>query len=285
MKRVIMIVAAFVLVATTAAAQSASSRAWQQRLEVEIPLPVPLVELESINPFSVVVDETPKVVQGTAPRKVDARGTAKVAVYIDAKGACLGAVPLELPVPGLTASLVEDLTGSKFDPATSGNVPQPSWLVLDIGMEGKIKESQIIDQTLEMPDPETPSVPSEPVAMKPPGNLRDLKATPHAQLGKLAVPRRIKVSAPGREDEIHIRALVHVNENGRCDQYVPLELYEGVDRWFSAYLATWKVQPATLDGTPVAAWVVYSGRVKLRLSGLSSTTSKVDRDREYTPVQ
>jgi hypothetical protein len=284
-KRVIMIVAACVLVTTTAAAQSASNRAWQQRLQVEIPLPVPIVELQSINPFSVAVDETPQVVQSTVPRKVVVRGSAIVAVFVDAKGVCLGAVPLELPVPGLTSSLVEDLTGARFEPATAGSAPQPSWVVLDIAMEGKIKEGEFVDQTLDMPDPEMPPVPSKPVAMKPPGNLRDLKATPHAQLGKLAVPRRVKVSAPGRDDEIHIRALVHVTENGRCDRYVPLELYDGINPWFSAYLASWRAQPATRDGAPIAAWVVYTARLKMKLSGLTSTTSRVVRDHEYIPVQ
>lgn len=285
MKRVIMIVAAFVLVATTAAAQSASSRAWQQRMDVEIPLPVPLVELEAVNPFATEVDETPKVTQATAPRKVDIRGVATVAAFIDAKGTCLGAVPLELPVPGLTASIVEDLSGSRFDPATAGNAPQPSWVVLEIGMEGKVKESEIVDQTLEMPDPENPSVPNQPVAMKPPGSLSNLKATPHAQLGKLAAPRRINISAPGREDDIHIRALVHLTDTGRCDRFVPLELYDGLNAWFSGYLASWRVQPATRDGAPLAVWVEYSARVRMKISGISSTTARVARDREYTPDQ
>ncbi len=285
MKRVIMIVAAFVLVAPMAAAQSASSRAWQQRMDVEIPLPVPLVELLPVNPFAIIVDETPKVLQASLPRKVDIRGAATVATFVDAKGVCLGAVPLKLPVPGLTASLVEDLNGSRFDPATAGGAPQPSWVVLEIGMEGKVKESEIVDQTLEMPDLETPSVPNQPVAMKPPGSLRNLKATPHAQLSKLAAPRRIKVNAPGRDDEIHIRALIHVTENGRCDRYVPLELYDGLDPWFSGYLASWRMQPASRDGAPVAVWGEYSARVRMKISGISSTTSRVVRDREYTPDQ
>jgi len=257
-KRVIMIVAAFVLVATTAAAQSASSRAWQQRMDVEIPLPVPLVELLPVNPFAIIVDETPKVLQASLPRKVAIRGAATVAAFVDAKGVCLGAVPLKLPVPGLTASLVEDLNGSRFDPATAGGAPQPSWVVLEIGMEGKVKESEIVDQTLEMPDLETPSVPNQPV---------------------------IKVNAPGRDDEIHIRALIHVTENGRCDRYVPLELYDGLDPWFSGYLASWRMQPASRDGAPVAVWVEYSARVRMKISGISSTTSRVVRDREYTPDQ
>ncbi len=285
MKRVIMIVSTFVLVATTAAAQSASSRAWQQRMDVEIPLPVPMVELLPVNPFAIVVDETPKMLQASAPRKVDIRGAATVATFVDAKGVCLGAVPLELPVPGLTASLVEDLNGSRFDPAIAGGLPQPSWVVLEIGMEGKVKESEIVDQSLEMPNPETPSVPNQPVAMKPPGNLRNLKATPQTQLTKLAAPRRIKVSAPARDDEIHIRALLHVTENGRCDRYVPLELYDGLNSWFSGYLATWRMQPASRNGTPVAVWVEYSARVRMKISGISSTTSRVVRDREYTPVE
>ncbi len=285
MKRVIMIVATFVLVATTAAAQSASSRAWQQRMDVEIPLPVPMVELLPVNPFAIIVDETPKVLEASLPRKVDIRGAATVATFVDAKGVCLGAVPLELPVPGLTASLVEDLNGSRFDPAIAAGLPQPSWVVLEIGMEGKVKESEIVDQSLEMPDPKTPSVPYQPVAMKPPGSLSNLKATPQAQLTKLAAPRRIKVSAPGRDDEVHIRALLHVTENGRCDRYVPLELYDGLNPWFSGYLASWRMQPASREGEPVAVWVEYSARVRMKISGMSSTTSRVVRDYEYTPVQ
>ena len=78
---------------------------------------------------------------------------------------------------------------------------------------------------------------------------------------------------------------MHITENGRCDRYVPLELYHGLNPWFSGFLATWRVQPATLDGVPVAAWVEYSARVQMKLSGISSTTSKVVRDREYTPNQ
>jgi hypothetical protein len=284
-KRIIMTVAAFVLVATTATAQSASSRAWQQRIDVEIPLPVPLVELAAVNPFATKVDVTPKVTQAVTPRKVDIHGVATVAAFVDAKGICLGAVPLELPVPGLTAALVEDLGGSRFDPATAGNAPQPSWVVLEIGMEGRVKESEIVNQTLEMPDPEKPSVPVRPVAMKPPGNLRDLKATPHAQLSKLAVPRRIKVSAPGRDDEIHIRALVHLSETGRCDRFVPLELYDGLNLWFSGFLASWRAQPATRDGAPLAVWVEFSARVRMEISGISSKSATVVRDREYIPAQ
>ena len=280
-----MTAAALVLVATTSAAQSASSRAWQQRMDVEIPLPVPLVELEAINPFAVVVDTTPRVTQATAPRKVDITGAATVAAFVDAKGICLGAVPLELPVPGLTSAIVEEMNGSRFDPALAGNAPQPSWVVLEIGVEGKVKESEIIDQTLSMPDPAKPPLPDRAVAMKPPGSLQNLRATPHSQLSQLAAPRRIKVSAPGREDEIHVRALVHVTETGRCDRYVPLELYEGLNTWFSGFLATWRVEPATRDGAPVAAWVEYSARFRIKLSGVSSTTSRVVRDREYTPQQ
>ncbi len=285
MKRIIIIVVAVSLAASGATAQSASSRAWQQRLEVEIPLPIPMVELESINPFTANVDEPAVVLGSTAPRKVDVRGIATVAAFVDAKGECLGAVPLELPMPGLTSSLVQELTGSRFDAATAGNSSRPSWVVLEIVMEGRVKEATVVDQVLEMPDPEVPPVPSKPVAMTPPGNLRNLKATPHDQLTTLATPRRIRVNAAGREDEIHLRALVHITEEGRCDRFVPLDLFDGLNPWVSAYLATWRVQPATVDGAAKATWLVYSARVRMKLSGLDSTTFRVIRDREYSPVQ
>ncbi len=285
MKRIIIIVVAVSLAASGATAQSASSRAWQQRLEIEIPLPIPMVKLESINPFTTDVDEPAVVLGSTAPRKVDVRGIATVAAFVDAKGECLGAVPLELPMPGLTSSLVQELTGSRFDAATAGNAPQPSWVVLEIVIEGRVKEAAVVDQVLEMPDPEAPPVPSKPIAMTPPGNLRNLKATPQGQLTTLATPRRMRVRAPGREDEIHLRALVHITEEGRCDRFVPLDLFDGLNPWVSAFLATWRVQPATVDGAAKATWLVYSARVRMKLSGFESTTFRVVRDREYSPVQ
>ena len=285
MNRIIIFVVAVSLAAAGAMAQSASARAWQQRLEVEIPLPIPMVELDSINPFTTDIDEPPVVLGSTSPRKVTVKGIATVAAFVDAKGECLGAVPLELPMPGLTSALVQELTGSRFEAATAGNAPQPSWVVVEIAMAGKIKEAAVVDQVLEMPDPKIPPVPTTPVAMTPPGNLRNLKATPHDQLSILAAPRRIRIHAPGREDEIHVRALVHITEEGRCDRYVPLDLYDGLNRWVSALLATWRVQPATVDGVAKATWVVYSARVQMKLSGLDSTNSRVVRDREYSPNQ
>ena len=272
------------LAASVAGAQSASDRAWQQRLQVEIPLPVPLVELESINPFAVEIDEVPVLSQSTMPRKVNVRGNATVAAFVDSRGVCLGAVPLELPFPGLTSSIVQDFTGSRFDPASAGTVPQSSWVVLEVSMEGRVKEATIVDQSLEMPSLGAPPVPNEPPVMNPPGNLRNLQATPHAQLSSLAAPRRIKIKAPGRDDEIHLRALVHITENGRTDTYVPLEIYEGLNTWFSAFLASWRAKPASRDGAPVASWVVYSARFRMELSGLDSASIRVVRDREYTPA-
>lgn len=272
-----------VLTSSVASAQSASSRAWQQRLEVEIPLPVPMVELQSINPFAVAVDEAPVLNEWTPPRKVDISGTATVAAFVDAKGECLGSVPLGLPFPGLTGSLVSSMTSSRFDPAMSGSAPQPSWAVLDIVLKGRVKQAEIVEQNFEFPDPETPPTPRQPIEMSPPGSLQNLKATPHAQLSSLATPRRVKVSAGGRDDVVQIRALVHVTETGRCDRYVPLELDEGLNRWVSAFLATWKLTPATREGQPVDSWVVYTARIRMELSGLDSQSARVVADREYVP--
>lgn len=284
MKRIFAFGVAFLLITGASFAQSASDRAWQQRLQVEIPLPVPMVELEPVNPFAAAVDVPASVLQSTPPRKIDVRGVASVAAFVDSKGECLGGVPLELPFPGMTASTSQSLTGSRFEPAMAGSAPQASWVVLEIVMEGRVKEALIVDQVLETPDPTTPPVPEAPVEMVPPGNLRTLNATPQAQLSRLAVPRRLKVSAPSREDEVQIRALVHIDENGRCDRYVPLELYDGLNTWFSAYLATWKAQPGTLNGEPRATWMIYSGRVRMKLSGLDAVSSRVVKDREYIPI-
>ncbi|MFV2071633.1 MAG: hypothetical protein ACC742_03160 [Thermoanaerobaculales bacterium] len=269
--------------ADVAVAQSAGTRAWQQRLQVEIPLPVPTVELESANPFVVAVDQAPKLLRSEAPRKVEVRGLATVAAYVDAKGVCLGAVPLTQPFPGLTSSLTQELTGSRFDTARTGTVPQPSWVVLEIGMAGRVKESSIVDLVLSPPDPSGPPAPSPTAKMAPPGNLLDLPFTPLEELTSVASPRRVRIHSPGREADVRIRALVHITEQGRCDRYVPLELYDGLNPWLSAFLATWHVQAATLDGSPAAAWMVLSAQVRLKLSGIESISLKVARDRTYDP--
>lgn len=266
-----------------AAAQSASSRAWQQRLELEIPLAVPIVELESVNPFAIVVDEPPSLLQSSSPRKVDVRGIATLAVFVDAKGECLGGVPLKLPFPGLTTPMVQGLTGSRFDPAVAGGAARASWVTLEVTMEGRLKEAEVLEEVFESPDPSSPQVPGVPVAMAPPGNLRKLGFSPQSQLTTVAAPRRVRIKAPGREDEIHLRALLHITEAGRCDRYVPLELYDGLDTWLSGYLGSWRLEPATRDGAPHDAWVVYSARVRLDLGGLDSSTVRVLRDREYRP--
>ncbi len=268
-----------------AQAQSASDRAWQQRLQIEVPLPVPLVELEAVNPFVTPFDEPPAILSSSSPRKVDVRGVAVVAAFVDSKGDCLGGVPLELPFPGLTTAVIEGLAGARFDPAMAGTAPQSSWTVLELGMEGRVKEAQVSEQSLEPPDPAAPPARTTPLEMAPPGRLRSLDFTPQDQLTQLAVPRRVSVKAPRRDDQVPMRALVHFTPEGRCDRFVPLELYPGLERWFSAFLATWKVQPASRDGEPVDSWSVYSAMVAIEMSGIDSEDVRVVRDRQYHPPE
>jgi hypothetical protein len=79
------------LVSPSAAAQHTATRAWQQRLQVDVPLAVPLVELAAINPFAQPIDEPPRLLASAAPRKVDVSGAAVVAAYVDNVAAEIGA--------------------------------------------------------------------------------------------------------------------------------------------------------------------------------------------------
>lgn len=273
-----------ILLSASAAAEHPTSRAWQQRLQMDIPLAVPQVELAAVNPFALPVESPPKLLTSAAPRKVDVSGPAVVAAYVDARGDCLGSVPLELPFPGLTAELVTELAGSRFEPARVGAAAAPSWTVLEIMMEGRVKESEPAAPQLELPDPTRPPVPHPPDRVSPSGNLQRLPATPTAELTGLATPRRIKVSAPGGDANVLINALVHVTNAGRCDRFVALQLPAGLSHWLSAYLATWRLEPATSDGAPVEAWIVYKGRVQMKLSGLQSTQVRTLADRSYDPL-
>lgn len=272
------------LVSLNAAAQHTAPRAWQQRLQVDIPLAVPMVELAAVNPFAAPVDEPPRLLGSAAPRKVDVSGAAVVAAYVDAKGECLGSVPLSLPFPGLTSRIVEALAGARFEPARVGQTATPSWVVLELIVEGRVKESAPGPPELELPDPTRPPRLDPPARISPPGNLTRLPATPASELTTLASPRRLKVSAPGGRAETAVSALVHVTSAGRCDRFVILDLPSGLSRWLSAYLATWRLEPARRGGAPVETWVVYSGRVALELSDLQSISARTLADRSYDPL-
>ena len=70
MRAVSALVGVLLLVASTASAQTSTNRAWQQRLSLEIPLPVPAVELESVNPFALPVDNPPNLLTSAPPAQV-----------------------------------------------------------------------------------------------------------------------------------------------------------------------------------------------------------------------
>lgn len=276
--------ACLALVAATAAGQDASSRPWQHRLQTEVPVPVPMVELEAANPFSAAVEEAPRLISAVPPRRIDVAGVASAAAYVDANGECLGAVPLALPFPGLTSVLVDELRASRFDPARSGSAQQPSWTVLEVTIEGRIKEAEVVEQSLALPDPETPPSPSPPARVAPSGNLVNLPATPADQLSARASARRLRVKVPARDADVVAQALAHITAGGRCDRFVVLDLPSGLERWLSAYLATWRLDPARRAGEAVDSWAVYNARLRIGLSGLESTTFRTSAA-GYDPAQ
>lgn len=264
-------------------AQQGAPRAWQQRIDVTVDLPVPVVGVESANPFAIAVDQPPKLTSSEAPRKFDVAGRAVVAAYVDAKGECLGGVPLELPFPGLTSAVLDEITGERFDTARIGDREVPSWVVLGFDITGRVKESTVSAPTFDLPDPGLPPEPSEPLRVAPPGSLVRAPYEPQGSLTSLATPRRLRVKASGQDVDMPIRALVHITPGGRCDRFVPLNLDSGLHSWLSAYLATWRLEPAVLDGEPHEAWVIYSARAQFELSSLDSNVTNVLRDRSFTP--
>ncbi len=267
----------------TASAQSPEGRAWQQRLQLDIQLPVPAVELESVNPFALPIDEPPRLLTSAAPGKVAVQGPLVVAAYVDARGDCLGAVPLELPFPGLTSVIVDELSGSRFDPAMDGTTAAPSWVVIEVSLGGKVKEGEAAAPQLDLPDPARPPDTSPPPRVSPSGNLLRLPAVPAADLTSLAAPKRFKIKAPGQASDMLLTALVHITPEGRCDRFVPLDMPLGLRPWLSAYLATWRLEPAIRDEEPAEVWLVYSGRVRLQLSSLQSGEPRILTDRVYDP--
>ncbi len=271
------------LIAVNSGAESPPNRAWQQRIDIEVPLPIPRVSLQSANPFASSIDSLPRLVSSETPRKVPVTGQAIVAAYVDVKGECLGAVPLEVPFPGLTGDSSAAISEGRFDPATANERTLASWVVVGMTVEGKVKEATIVSQNLALPDPDNPPETISRAMPPPAGNLLQLPAASPDELTSLALPKKLKVRTSSSEQEVSAQALVHVTANGRCDSYVPIVLDSGLDRWFSAFLATWKLDPATSQGQPVDAWIVYTARFRMKLSSLEVTIYRALTDREFNP--
>lgn len=271
------------LLCGTAGASNHMIRAWQQRLKLELSLPVPRVELAAVNPFVAVVDELPGLLSSTLPTKLRISGGAVVAAYVNNRGECPGAVPLELPLPGLTSSLIDAAQKGRYEPAHSGDIPHSSWVVMEIGLESRVNKPVVIHQEFAFPDPQNPPDEIIPVLTPPSGQLLRRHAVPHEELTSLAKPKRIRFRAPAGERTISFQALVHISPEGRCDRYVPLLSNSGLDRWFSAYLATWSLDVPMNEGVPTEVWLVYTARIRLKFSSFSSTSFRVLRDRDYSP--
>ncbi len=281
--RGVSVLAGTMLIAISVSAQGPEGRAWQQRLQLDIQLPVPAVELESVNPFALPVDAPPRLLTSAVPSKVAVVGPLVVAAYVDARGDCLGAVPLELPFPGLTSVIIDELSGSRFDPAMDGTTAAPSWVVVEVSLQGKVKEGEVAEPVLDLPDPTRPPDTSPPPRVSPSGNLNRLPAVPAADLTSLAVPKRFKIKAPGQAADVLLTALVHITSDGRCDRFVPLDMPSGLGPWLSAYLASWRLEPAMAEEAPAEAWLIYTGRVRLQLSSLQSGEARTLADRVYDP--
>lgn len=271
------------MTAATVVAQEAGSRAWQRRLEITIPPRLPMVGIDAVDPFAASVDTLPVLGPTVAPEKVPVSGHVVVAAYVDPEGRCLGAVPLELPYPALTNSLLDELSSTRFEPARSGQREVGTWVVLDIKLDGKVKDAEILGQHLALPDPDVPPVPMEPARVLPSARLAGLPATPEEELSSPATPRNLRIRVPGREGEVPMRVLVEIGADGRCSRYVPLEVDSGLVPWLAATLTQWRAEPATRAGEPVSCWVVYTARARLKLSSLESSTVQVLRGRSYEP--
>jgi hypothetical protein len=164
-----------------------------------------------------------------------------------------------------------------------GTTAAPSWVVLEMTMRGKVKDAEVADPQLGLPDPGRPPGTSPPPQVSPSGSLLRLPAVAAAELTELATPRRVKIKAPGQQADVVLSALIHVTPAGRCDRFVPLDMPSGLERWLSAYLASWRLEPATFQESPSVAWLVYSGRVRMQLSSLQSNEPRVLTDRVYDP--
>jgi len=268
-----LIVPLMVLLAVPAGAQ----RPWEQRVDLQVGVPLELPAVPPTNPFAAPV-VTPAAVNLSPLREkfVDTFAAAASA-YVDREGVCRRVLFTRLPWPWLAAELQQAILETTFTPARSHGTPVPTWLSLTIDLKGRINRGRVVRAQGVRPDPAAPPVPDLAAVPTPDAQDLALPATPADQVEQLPGPKRFRARIDGRTWSQPVKLLAQVGPDGHCQRVVFLSWPDGLRNWLLASMAGWQFRPAQGKDGPTASWVQVDGEVEVEAGDVGSDAIRVTR--------
>lgn len=260
---------------------SKGPKPWERKVQLPVPVPMALPEVQPTNPFFRPLRALPQPKQTPLRKDFPVTVPVSFAVYLERSGECLRARPLTNPLPGVLEPVRQALSETSFTPAKAFGQPAPLWLDVGLDLRGEVKEGRLSQLQVVAPDAaETPQVENLPL---PPPDLRDsqLPATALEQLSAWPVPKRFAAKVPSQELRQAIKLLAEVGTDGKVKRVVFLFCPEGLRSWVLASAASWLFSPPQGDAGPVSAWVVLTGTLEVRMGTLRAEGLRVGRTSSY----
>jgi len=265
------------LLALLVAAPTLAQKPWEQRVDLDVTVPVELPALPTINPFArpLLVQPAPTAtpMAGKFTVVTSARGTA----YIDAQGGCRRVLFSSLPLPFAGEPLQQAFREAVFVPGRANGAPAAGWWPFAVELTGRVKEGEVVRvQPAPPPAAELP-VPEAAAAAEPGPADAALPAVPPEQFSQPPTTKRFRARVDGRDWAQRVRLLAEVSPAGRCSRVVFLSCPEGLRRWLLASLASWTFRPGEDDSGPVAAWMLLDAELTLAIGSLEGGTPRLSR--------
>jgi hypothetical protein len=265
------------LLALLLAAPTLAQKPWEQRVNLDVTVPIELPALPTINPFArpLLVQPAPVATPLAAKFTVvtGARGTA----YIDAQGGCQRVLFSSLPLPFAGEELQQAFREAVFVPGRATAGPAAAWWPFTLELTGRVKEGEVVRVQPAPPPPAELPVPDAAAATEPRPGETTLPATPLEQFSQLPAAKRFRARIDGRDWAQKVRLLAEISPEGRCSRVVFLSCPDGLRRWLLASLASWTFRSGEDAAGPVTAWVQLDAEFRLAIGSLEGGTPRLSR--------
>jgi len=274
MRRSAAVAALLLLSAAVTGAQT--PKPWEQRVDLDVAVPVELPALPTINPFARPLLVQPAPAATPLLAKYTLTASARGSAYIDAQGVCRRVALTALPLPFAGEPIQQAFREGEFTPGRAGSGPAATWWPFTLELTGRIKEGTVVRVQPAQPPPAELPVP-EATTTAPPAADPSLPATPIEQLGQPPTVKRLRARVDGRDWQQKVQLLAEVSTDGRCTRVVFLACPEGLRSWLLASLASWTFRPGEDNAGPVPAWVRLDADLQVSIGSLEAGTPRLSR--------
>jgi hypothetical protein len=265
------------LLALLLAAPTLAQKAWEQRVDLDVTVPVELPALPTINPFARPLLVQPAPVATPLAAKFTVVASTHGTAYIDGQGVCRRVLFAALPLPYVGEPLQQAFREGEFIAARTTGGPAATWWPFALELTGRIKEGTVIRVVPAPPPPAELPVPEGAAAIVAPTAEPGMPATPLEQLAQPPTAKRFRARIDGRDWTQKVRLLAEVSPEGRCSRLVFLSCPDGLRRWLLASLASWTFRPGEDHAGPATAWVQLDVDLGLSVGSFEGGTPRLSR--------